>query len=218
MRNSLKGKAGFMVYVGADAVSERVAQWNRKYKEGYQPSVILLLEPNRVMEELNYQNNSTLSTDASDANDDSDYKMLAGLFKAIEEGNLVVAKDDENTQPEKDVPAAPTDAESQDYVKAVQEMMLAGPRHGLHFIASFNDMYWFRSSGMKDACFRHYVLFHGDYTDSFLPTRVSRAAAALSELTFLYSNGLDTMTLRPLLHNGVQLKSVREVSDDEYLL
>ena len=215
MRNSLKGRAGFTVYVGADAVSERVAQWNRKYKEGDQPSVILLLEPNRVMEELNYQDKSILSTDA---NDDSDDEMFDGLFENFEEGNLVVVKDDENVQPEKDVPAAPTDAESLDYVKTIQEMMLAGPRHGLHFIAAFDDLYWFQSSGMVSAYFRHYILFHGDYTDSFLPTRVSRAAAALSELTFLYSNGLDTMTLRPLLHNGVQLKSVREVSDDEYLL
>lgn len=218
MRNSLKGRAGFTVYVGADAVSERVAQWNRKYKEGNQPSVILLLEPNRVMEELKYQGKSTSSTSTSNKSSGS-IQLPKGLSKMLKQGNVVAKEDAKNAQPEnKVVPAAPPDAESQDCVKAIQEMMLAGPRHGLHFIAAFDDLYWFQSSGMVSAYFRHYILFHGDYISSFLPTRVSRAAAALSELTFLYSNGLDTMTLRPLLHNGVQLKSVREVSDDEYLL
>ena len=178
MRNSLKGRAGFTVYVGADAVSERVAQWNRKYKEGNQPSVILLLEPNRVMEELKYQNKNTSSTGTSNKSSGS-IQLPKGLSKMLKQGNVVVKEDDKNAQPEKVVPAAPTDAESQDYVKAIQEMMLTGPRHGLHFIAAFDDMYWFPSSGMVSACFRHYILFHGDYISSFLPIRVSRAAVAL---------------------------------------
>ncbi len=84
-------------------------------------------------------------------------------------------------------------------------LLTHGPRCGLHFIAVFRTMAEFGQTKLDAALFRHKMMFAAPKSDAAALMGMASGAvvAGLSDHSFRYTNGLDAMTYRPYLHEGL---------------
>ncbi len=84
-------------------------------------------------------------------------------------------------------------------------ILTQGPKYGIHFVTLFKNMAEFQQTKLDAALFRHKALFLMSKGDA-LPLVGSGGAAAVSELSghsFRYTNGVESVTFRPYLHEGL---------------
>jgi len=104
-----------------------------------------------------------------------------------------------------------------------------GPRQGYHFMMVYNTIGEFEQSKMAPSLFKHKVLFRTAKSDAAKIVS-SACAGVISELkdhVYRYTDGLDEISFRPYLHNGISLDGwalsngdVTNITDEEeeYLL
>lgn len=104
-----------------------------------------------------------------------------------------------------------------------------GPSLGYHFLIVFNTVGEFLKSRIDISLFKHKIMFRIPKADAMniVGSSGSGVVSELSEHSFRYSNGLDSLSLRPYLHRGLSwdgwevsdngvIHSVQE--EEEYLL
>lgn len=107
-------------------------------------------------------------------------------------------------------------------------ILTQGPRLGYHFVLVFNTVGELNQSKWDLSLFKHKILFRLAKTDA---TSVigSSGAGIISELddhSFRYTNGLDALSFRPYLHQGLSWDgwqmsgnlATNAVEEDEYLM
>ena len=104
-----------------------------------------------------------------------------------------------------------------------------GPRQGYHFMMIYNTIGEFEQSKMAPSLFKHKILFRTAKSDAAKIVS-SACAGIISELkdhVYRYTDGLDEVSFRPYLHNGISLDGwaltngdVTNITDEEeeYLL
>ena len=204
----LDGIFGFRCKVGLDEIKESMKSLDGQ--KWYDPSVVIVLEPNRIMEELGAEETNGTSSSKGTVY----YEKTLDKLIAEKEKNKAAGVKNEMPAPEK----KPAEKDSFDAVSAFKLLLKKGPKQGIHFCCVFDDLYWFKGTGLDSDMFRHKVLFKGDYSGYDVSTKDSRAAAALSEQTFIYTNRLERMTFRPYAFEELPMSNAKDVSDDVYLL
>lgn len=104
-----------------------------------------------------------------------------------------------------------------------------GPRQGYHFMMIYNTIGEFEQSKMAPSLFKHKILFRTAKSDAAKIVS-SACAGIISELkdhVYRYTDGLEEVSFRPYLHNGISLDGwaltngdVTNITneEDEYLL
>ncbi len=80
-----------------------------------------------------------------------------------------------------------------------------GPRWGYHFVMQFDTCGDFRQTKLDESLFRHRIMFQTAKSEA-VGIVTSSFAEAVSNLTnhiFRYTNGIEEVSFRPYLHNGL---------------
>lgn len=206
----LNGIFGFRCKVGLEEIKESLERLEDQ--KWYDPAVVIVLEPNRILEELGAEETGG----AASARPTVYYeKKLDQLIAEAEQKKSAGGEKKEHVPTSAQKPA---EKDSFDAASAFKQLLKKGPKQGIHFCCVFDDLYWFKGTGLDSNMFRHKVLFKGDYSDYDVSTKDARAAAALTEQSFIYTNRLERMTFRPYAYEELPLSNVKDVSDDVYLL
>ncbi|MBQ8830212.1 MAG: hypothetical protein IJ017_01280 [Oscillospiraceae bacterium] len=204
----LDGIFGFRCKVGLEEIKVGLKRLGEQ--QWFDPAVVVVLEPNRILEELG----------AEEKDEGSSARAAVYYEKTLDQ--LIAEAEKKKTGETKEKAPEPVEKpavkDDFDAVAAFKKLLKKGPKQGIHFCCVFDDLYWFKGTGLDSDMFRHKVLFRGDYSDYDVPSKDSRAAAALPEQSFIYTNRLERMTFRPYTHENLSLNNARDVSDDVYLL
>lgn len=84
-------------------------------------------------------------------------------------------------------------------------IMTRGPKYGLHFVMVSSNLIELNQTKIDVSQFRHKIMFAMPKSDAMTLTGSNGAAAVaeLSEHSFRYTNGIDSLTIRPYLHCGL---------------
>lgn len=85
-------------------------------------------------------------------------------------------------------------------------ILTQGPRLGYHFLMVFPTMGEFKQMKLGAELFKHKILFRAPKAEVFeLVGSQGKDVAALADHSFRYTNGLDSLSFRPFLHEGLSL-------------
>lgn len=122
-----------------------------------------------------------------------------------------------------------TDDPIYDAREDLKYILTHGPRLGYHFIMIYNTVGEFEQSKLSSSLFKHKILFRTAKTDAvkIVSSACAGVVSDLKDHLYRYSNGLDELSFRPYLHNGISIDDwviqngnvINTASDeDEYLL
>ena len=104
-----------------------------------------------------------------------------------------------------------------------------GPRYGYHFIVVFQTSEEFKHCKFDTSLFKHKILFRMSKNSAIEVAGMAGAEyiTQLKNHTFRYTNGIETVSFRPYLHEGLSWDGWKldkngakkiSIEEDEYLM
>lgn len=89
----------------------------------------------------------------------------------------------------------------------IKYILINGPKLGYHFVLQFANQYSFSKIKINPDMFRHKIFFQiseSEASEFYISRANQMAIAKLSQHSFRYTNGLQSLTFRPYLHKGLK--------------
>ncbi len=167
----------------------------------------VLLGFETLLMDMNYLDGQVSKNKSSNSVNSSNVFQFSGTFgierKEGEENTIPrIGKILNSTQEEEEKNGDSLIYDARDDLKFI---LTQGPRLGYHFILVFNTVSEFNQTRIDDKLFKHNIFFQSPKSDvmMLLGSAEGTIVADLDSHVFRYTNGLNGLSFRPYLHNGL---------------
>lgn len=221
-------------FIGLDAVCRRIKTIRKNIEKNIKGNqCIVLLGFDILMTEMQFQSPRENRTEAAGgiryAERKPDQLSLHEQMRLFAEAKAAGKSFDIISENTESPPSISYEIDTYDARDDIKFILTHGPRLGYHFILVFSNIHAFGKSRIDSDLCRHKVLFRMSKNDAseIVHSFSDRfAVEGLSEHSFRYSNGLDSLSFRPYLHHGLSWDgwelsengTVEIVREEAYLL
>lgn len=141
-------------------------------------------------------------------NDESDLNTLLDLELGLESEthpDITTIKSSVTLQISSNVRNVLSDSKVYDARNDLIYILTHGPKRGYHFVMQFDSCGDFRQAKLNESLFRHRIMFQTAKSEAvgIVTSSFAESVSNLTKHIFRYTNGIDEVSFRPYLHNGL---------------
>ncbi len=199
-------KSGFSIFSGTEDVCKRLRCIRDQIYNGQDVNqCICIMGFDSIVTEMNFQH--SVSDNIGGSNAQVEYaKREEGQMDLVSQMKVgaPVAEEDESF----DSKANGSDisyTNSFDICNDLKALLSNGPKYGCNFIMMFNSLGEYNQCKVDNNLFRHRVLFKIPRSDAMMivGSQIGKLVEGLTDHSFRYSDGINTLAYRPYLHEGI---------------
>lgn len=201
--NQLPQKFGLRVFAGTEDVCEQMQNIRDQIYKGQDiDRCICIMGFDAIVAEMNFQH---IGGGVEYAKREEGQADLASQMKA----GAPVAEDEENPETEtSDGNTSDSDisyTNSYDICNDLKALLSNGPKYGCNIIMMFNSLAEYNQCKADYNLFRHRILFRIPRSDAMMivGSQIGKLVEELTDHSFRYSDGINTLAYRPYLHEGI---------------
>lgn len=222
-------KNSFSCYKGTEEVCKRLGHIKELVERGVDVNkCICLMGFESIVAEMSFQDTSSSASHNNRESSVQFAKREVGEMDLISQMEAGFSAAEETISSSEKIIQSDSPVSFLDICSELKNLLANAPKYGCNFIMIFNSLGEFNQCKVDAAYFRHKILFRIPRNDSMMVvgSHIAKLVEGLSDRSFRYSDGLDTLAFRPYLHDdlswdGWHIESgivVNEIDeDDEYL-